>query len=108
MSPTCHPLSQTWLQGVVDLEECCGTGASPSLPSKTSACSREDFTTTVWARSASSDPSPAALRCRKAASGVGLKRVPCRTQGSKRPRHSRPSFQGQEQLEKWDAADRQK
>lgn len=107
MCPICHPLTHTWLQGVADLEECCGAGASPPLPSRTSVLSTEDFKTKVAAQRASSFPSPAALRHRKAAPGVGLGLLPFRTQDSNRPRHSLRSFQGQEELDEWDASDSQ-
>lgn len=107
MGPICRPLTYTRLQRAADLEERCGAGASHALPSGTSAWSRKDFTTKVCSPRASGLPSPAALRCRKAASGVGLGLLPFRTQDSNRPRHSRPSFQGQEELEESDASDSQ-
>lgn len=107
MGPMCRPLTHTRLQGAADLEERRGAGASHALPSRTSAWSRKDFTTKVWALRASGLPSPAALCCRKAASGAGLGLLPFRTQDSKRPRHSCPSFQGQEELEESDALDGQ-
>lgn len=90
MGPICDPLTPHMAaRGGRPRRVLWGRGFTP-LPSRTSAWSREDFTTKVWARRACSFLSPAALRRKKAAFGVGLGLLPFRTQDSNRPRHSIP------------------